>query len=218
MRQIPDESVGCCFADPPFNVNLNYGAGFNDKKSPKEYWTWLKERLREIYRILKNPGRLYIFCTDKGVFKLKPICESLGFNYHQMLIWYRPNLAGGRCGIKGDWHYMHEIILLFHKGKRTPMQIGISYNCFSVLSYPAPQSNFKGGRDHPAQKPVSLMKHLISRTPGNPILFPFLGSGTDTRAAKDLRRDFIGIELNPAYCSIARERLGQEVLGNQAER
>ena len=56
------------------------------------------------------------------------------------------------------------------------------------------------------------MKHLIGRTPGKTILFPFLGSGTDTRAAKDLKRNFIGIEINPDYCKIAEERLAQGVL------
>ena len=44
------------------------------------------------------------------------------------------------------------------------------------------------------------------------ILFPFLGSGVDTRAAKDLKRNFIGIEINPDYCKIAEERLAQGVL------
>ena len=107
---------------------------------------------------------------------------------------------------------MHEHILLFRKGKRTPMLSSHDVNCFSVFIYPSPQRNFKGGRDHPAQKPLELMKHIIYRTPGDLILFPFLGSGIDTRAAKDLKRKFIGIEINPDYCKIAEERLAQGVL------
>ena len=212
MQEIPNETIDFCIADPPFNVGKDYG-DFNDKRPEKEYWTWLRVRVQEIYRILKSDSRLYIFHHDRGIFKLKPICEKVGFRFHQILIWHKRNLCSFRSGrITGDWHFMHESILLFHKGKRTPMLSTRESNCFSVLIYPSPQSNFKGGRDHPAQKPLSLMKHLISRTPGDLLLFPFLGSGVDTRAAKDLKRHFIGIEISEKYCEIARERLAQGVL------
>lgn len=213
MKKVPNESIDIIYADPPFNVGKDYGK-FNDKKSEKEYWIWLKEIIIEIFRILKRDTRFYIFHTDKGSFKLKPICEKIGFKYSQTLIWYRPNLGGGGVGprISGDWHYMHEQILLFHKGKRTNMLSSPLSNCYSVQVVPAPQTNFKDGRDHVAQKPLKLMERLIVRTPGQLILFPFLGSGIDTRAAKNLKRDFIGIEINPDYVKIANERLAQGVL------
>lgn len=212
MEEMPDECVDVCIADPPFNVGKNYG-NFNDKKPEIEYWKWLKERIEQIFRVLKKNSRLYIFHGDRGIFKLKPLCESIGFNYHQNLIWHKRNLCTFRSGrITGDWHFMHENILLFHKGKRTPMIADSRANCFSVLIHPSPQTNFKGGRDHPAQKPLQLIKNIIYRTPGGLILFPFLGSGIDTRAAKDLKRNFIGIEINPRYVKIAEERLAQGVL------
>jgi DNA modification methylase len=44
------------------------------------------------------------------------------------------------------------------------------------------------------------------------ILDPFLGSGTTAVAAKQLKRNFIGIEISPKYCEIARGRLRQELL------
>jgi len=212
MKEMPPSSVDFCIADPPFNVGKDYG-DFNDKKPEKEYWNWLKIRIKQVFRVLKENSRLYVFHGDKGIFKLKPICESIGFKYHQNLIWHKRNLCTFRSGrITGDWHFMHENILLFHKGKRTPMLASRDANCFSVLIYPSPQRNFKYGRDHPAQKPLGLMKHIIYRTPGELILFPFLGSGVDVRAAKDLKRNFIGIEINAHYCKIAEERLAQGVL------
>ncbi len=63
-------------------------------------------------------------------------------------------------------------------------------------------------------KPLSLMKYLITLAapPGAIILDPFMGSGTTLRAAKDLGFKVIGVELEECYCSIAAERMSQEVL------
>jgi DNA modification methylase len=68
------------------------------------------------------------------------------------------------------------------------------------------------GKQHPTQKPLSLMKWAIGFTAGRTVLDPFMGSGTTLRAAKDLGRKAIGIELEERYCEIAAERMGQEVL------
>lgn len=68
-------------------------------------------------------------------------------------------------------------------------------------------------RVHPTQKPVRLLRLLIEdySKAGEIILDPFMGSGTTLRAAKDLRRKAIGIEIEEKYCEIAVKRLAQEV-------
>ena len=66
--------------------------------------------------------------------------------------------------------------------------------------------------DHPSPKPLNVMRWFLSRLPDGLVLDPFMGSGTTLRAAKDLGRKAIGIEIEERYCEIAAKRCAQEVL------
>lgn len=81
----------------------------------------------------------------------------------------------------------------------------------SVLTFPSDKQRSKL---HPAQKPEALCEYLI-RTYSNPgavILDNCMGSGTTGIACQNTGRDFIGIELNEAFFTIAQTRLAQERL------
>jgi len=77
----------------------------------------------------------------------------------------------------------------------------------------------EGVRSHPTQKPTSLMTWCIENysKPEHTILDPFMGSGTTLRAAKDLGRKAIGIEIEEKYAEIAAKRMSQEVLNFNQE-
>lgn len=70
------------------------------------------------------------------------------------------------------------------------------------------------GLGHPCEKPFRTWKKLLSNISleGQTVLDPFMGSGTTLRAAKDLGRKAIGIEIEERYCEIAAKRMAQGVL------
>jgi site-specific DNA-methyltransferase (adenine-specific) len=65
------------------------------------------------------------------------------------------------------------------------------------------------GSLHPTQKPITLFEYLIKTytNEGNLVLDNCIGSGTTAVACKNLKRNFIGIELDEKYCEIARNRI-----------
>lgn len=113
--------------------------------------------------------------------------------------WYRP--ASSSRTAFGSFNHWSPI--LFYKCK-PPSPDTVNLHAISN-AYPK-------GFGHPCPKPEALMLWLLASQDAQTILDPFMGSGTTLRAAKDLGRKAIGIELEEKYCEIAANRLRQEVL------
>ena len=93
------------------------------------------------------------------------------------------------------------------------MKGGHGVYCFEDLSGNGAGANYP--KFHPTQKTEKVMAWCIEKcgTPeGGTVLDPYMGSGTTLRAAKDLGRKAIGIEIEEKYCEIAAKRMAQEVL------
>lgn len=121
-----------------------------------------------------------------------------------LLIWDK----GGHAGM-GDlsipWKPNFEDIYILgggFTGKRTS----------GVLTGHHVPANEAAGRVHQHQKPISLMRELVSKCPPGVIADPFAGSGTTLRAAADLGRKAIGYEIDEAHCETIAKRLSQGVL------
>jgi site-specific DNA-methyltransferase (adenine-specific) len=127
-----------------------------------------------------------------------------------VLVWHKLGHGAGMGDLNLPWGFSHEEIYVKGHGF-TGKRVG------SVLEHRSPSNgsalHLRNPREHPNQKPVSLMRDLLEKCqPAWVILDPFMGSGATLRAAKDMGRKAIGIELELEYCQSAARLLGQEVL------
>ena len=139
--KLAPESVDIIITSPPYNIGLEYDT-YEDNISSEEYMYFTDEWLASAYRVTKDTGRLYCVLDDRLIWKVKPLAESLKWNYVQLLAWCKPNFSGkGR--INGDWNFMNEYVLLFRKGKRSMMLTSDITTTHSWFKETAPQTNFK---------------------------------------------------------------------------
>lgn len=160
--------------------------------------------------------------------------DKCGLNIHDTMIWIKPNpVPRTHRRYEQAFEYMFvfskgrpavwnpHLIPCKHAGKkrggtiqqdssgvRTPKHKGgvcASHKQDQNIWLQAGQSV----SEHPAEFPLMLIdRHVSSWTdPGCLILDPFMGSGTTGVAAKNLGRDFVGIELDPKYFEIAKKRI-----------
>jgi site-specific DNA-methyltransferase (adenine-specific) len=217
MRFIPDGSISMILADPPYGTTQCKW----DSIIPLEpMWEQLK-------RVVKPNGAIVMTASQ-------PFTSILGASNIEMLryswVW-RKTAATGHLNAKRMPMKNHEDVLVFYAKQPTYNPQGLSdfgrvvrrggnggcygdsgkKNIQEKTGYPRTVQEFgsAGKTVHPTQKPVALMEYLIKTytNEGETVLDFTMGSGTTGVAAKNLNRDFIGIELDPDYFEIAKQRI-----------
>ena len=145
---------------------------------------------------------LLVFCQAEAIGKYQ---ELLGNKYRRPMVWIKPDGAAQYSGDRPAMGYESIVCAWCYAGKSIWNGGGkrgvFVNNCTDYFHH------------HPTQKPIKLITNLVGLFSLNGIVLdPFMGSGTTLRAAKDLRRKAIGIEIEEKYCEIAVQRLRQEVL------
>ena len=171
--------------DPPYGIGED-GGRFRDRKGGG-------------HRVLPKMG-WDTSTPDKETFGL--ILESS----HEQIIW-GGNYFTDKLPVSRGWLYWNKMMGgNFSDGELAWTSIDMVLKSFS-------KCNKMPGKEHPTQKPVELMQWCFGFVPdAKTIVDPFMGSGTTLRAAKDLGRKAIGIEIEEHYCEIAAKRCQQEVL------
>jgi len=121
-----------------------------------------------------------------------------------LLVWDTKG-ALGMGAMDLPWKPAHQEIYVLGKGFRGRRDT-------DVLAVAPVQSLGYNGREHPHEKPVTLMKQLIDKCPDGVVADPTAGSGPTLVAAKQLGRKAIGVELEERYCEVIAKRLAQGVL------
>jgi len=235
LRGIPNESIDFIFADPPYflsndgftvksgkAVSVNKGAwdksfGFDSETEFHEAW------IADCLRVLKPNGTIAISGTYHSIYKCGFLLQKLGCRIINDIAWFKPNGAPALAG--RNFTASHETILWASKGKKAKhvFNYSISKNwdvendklyskgkqMRSVWSIPSTPKREKLEGNHPTQKPLELLKRLVSMctNEGDTVLDPFCGSGTTGVACVLLNRNFIGIDLDQSYLDLSAKRM-----------
>ena len=178
---------------------------YSDSLLYPEYVEWQKATLRECWRVIDDAGAIFYNHKPRvvrGEVRL-PTALNPDLPLRQVVIWDR---ASGFNYTTGAYMPMCEWVLIFAKENFKLRDKGAS-GVGDVWRI-APELN----TPHPAPFPLALPRQILSTTNASVVLDPFMGSGTTLRAAKDLGRKAIGIEIEERYCEIAAKRLAQGVL------
>ena len=116
LAKFNNETIDLIYIDPPFYTNIKYD-DFNDKwESLEEYLKYMKIRINEIYRTLKETGNFYLHCDPKASHYLKVLCDKIfGYNnFRSEIVWDVKSISGFKSQKKG-WIRSHDIILHYTK-------------------------------------------------------------------------------------------------------
>ncbi|MCX5616704.1 DNA methyltransferase [Bombella sp. TMW 2.2559] len=233
MRTLPDASVNCVFADPPYNLQLR-----GELRRPDEsvvdgvdddwdkftgyeaYDQFTRAWLGEARRLLHKDGTIWVIGSYHNIFRLGTIMQDLGFWILNDIIWRKsnpmPNFRGRR------FTNAHETLIWAARGPESRYRF--NYQAMKALNEDLQMrsdwylplctgnerlKNEHGLKLHPTQKPESLLHRtlLASTIADDVVLDPFCGTGTTPAVAKKLGRRYLAIERHPDYIRAAEARL-----------
>jgi DNA modification methylase len=203
LPTLESESVDLVLTDPPYpNFDL-----FTNEKTEDFYISVFSE----LYRILKKDRFLITFWSISDLPNVFRIMEKVGFNYVWQIINYIKNVEENHIRV-GFSHYNSALVFEKGRAKRVEQIRDVIEDATSSIS--------RKKIEHPTPKTLKVVENLIkfSTREGDIVLDPFLGSGTTMIACRNLKRSCIGIEINPRYVEIAKQRLNWgSFLSNEIE-
>lgn len=201
MKIMPDDCVHLTLTDIPYGVvNRDSNGLRNLNKEEADVMTFdLQDFLSEVYRV--TSGTIIIFCSKEQISEIYKFFDEkqkkkLGTVRH--LVWEKTNPSP----MNGQYIYLSGIENAVWFKKK-----GATFNAHCknpVFRYACGRSKL-----HPTEKNHDLLKELIldNSNEGDIVFDPCAGSGSHLLVAKENNRQWLGVELNREYFSIASERV-----------
>ena len=212
LDTIPSKSVDLVLCDPPYETMGQAGdrTRFKHIKSGLKYHKWDKRidgnfLLPKLKRVLQPNAVVIIFYQISASVKGDQL-EGFDkyFKYSHKYVWIKDHF-GNPFNAKKLPLSLFEEIAVFKNGLNGTFNLpeGAKYKS-NVLEYAKDKEKL-----HTTQKPVNLLKDLISTysNEGDVVLDYAMGSGSTCVAAKECDRNYIGIEKDEKYYNIAKDRL-----------
>lgn len=226
------KNIHLTFLDPPYNQGKEYRY-FNDEQQPEVYWGWLKEILKHIYDATVEGGAIYFMHREKNVGWMMRVLEETKWTFQNLIIW-KKFASAVPCDFRFGKQY--QIIIFATKGSKPRVfnKLRIDYPLMPWQKYERSNGIYvtdvwddireltsgyfagdealrdeKGNRIHTQQSPVALLLRIIlsSTIPNDLVFDPFAGTGTTLVVAKQLKRNSIGIEIDPIYVEVIKKRI-----------
>ena len=194
ISQIEDNSIDLLNTDPPYFILDNDWDTFDNLEG---FLSFTEKWLKLVKPKLKTTGRIYIsFSPDYKyyLYKILSRLNYLDFNYGNEIIWVKKN--NNKLFSQKRYRLTYEpIIYLYGKDSK---KLNFTDDTFGeiqtdVWDIATPQSNFKEGKYHSAQKPLELYRRIIKTgsKENDTVLDCFSGSGTTGIICKELNRNCI---------------------------
>ncbi len=225
-----DPFIDLTVTSPPYNVDMQYNSN-DDSLDYESYLEFTEKWLSNVYKWTKPTGRLCLnipLDKNKGGQQsvgadITEIAKKCGWKYHSTVIWNEGNIS--RRTAWGSWLSASapyviapvELIVILYKESWKKDHKGESdITKEEFMNYTNGLWTFNGESakriGHPAPFPKELPYRcikLFSYKEGH-VFDPFLGSGTTGVVAQSLGRKFTGIELDPTYIELAKNRIESE--------
>jgi site-specific DNA-methyltransferase (adenine-specific)/modification methylase len=221
LKKLPENSVDLVVTDPPYNISQGKNIRYHGRTLIKEFGDWdhgfdPEPVLKEIKRVLKRNGQIYIFCGTKQISQYMRILRENWF-FRNLLIWYKRNPAPRIS--KTNYLFACEYIIY---GINEPCKIkdcsfnftkqNEMHNLFITNALQGKERLKDGYKSiHPTQKPLEILKKLIevSSDKGDIVLDPFMGVGSTAHACLLTGRKFLGCDIDPKYVHYANKRIAE---------